>query len=155
MAGSKHPIFAEFIEDLRELWGQKLPEHDHWEKVQARLGILIKDESLQAACRDWPGKRGEELILYHDPDHGFFIGGLVRPREHLARPHDHAHTWTAYGVLDGTEKTTLYARTDAAALQARQPWKSRRNTMLRPVTSMWCRRGRSTRKPITASALSR
>jgi len=112
MAGSKHPIFAEFIEDLRELWGQKLPEHDHWEKVQVRLGILIKDESLQAACRDWPGKRGEELILYHDPDHGFFIGGLVRPREHLARPHDHAHTWTAYGVLDGTEKTTLYARTD-------------------------------------------
>lgn len=107
------PAFESFITDLRTLWDEGQSEApDHWEKVRSRLGDLIKDETLQQASINWPGKRGEELVLYHDLDHGFFVGGLVRPREHQARAHDHAHTWTAYGVLYGREKTTLYKRTD-------------------------------------------
>ena len=107
-----HPAFAAFVSDLRSIWDEGFEGEVHWPNVKARLGELVLDESLRKASRDWPGQRGEELILHHDDTHGFFVGGLVRPGAHEAMPHDHAHTWTAYGVLDGLEITTLYERTD-------------------------------------------
>ena len=113
MTETNNLSFVAFISELRALWGRGNTEGtSHWQSVRTCLGKLIKDIELQEASSNWPGKRGEELILYHDADYGFFVGGLVRPHQHDARPHDHAHTWTAYGVLFGREKTTLFERTD-------------------------------------------
>ena len=112
MNDATHPAFRAFVDDLRALWSEELDEDDHWLRVKSRLGAFVDQGELRLASRGWPGGRGEELVLHHDPDHGFFVGGLVRPGPHEATPHDHAHTWTAYGVLDGTEITTLYRRTD-------------------------------------------
>jgi predicted metal-dependent enzyme (double-stranded beta helix superfamily) len=50
------------------------------------------------------------LLFYEDPEYGFVLNGLVK-RPHEATPvHDHAHCWTAYGVLAGEERITRYER---------------------------------------------
>ena len=122
MTETNNLSFVAFISELRALWGRGNTEGtSHWHSVRTCLGKLMKDIELQAASSNWPGKRGEELILYHDADYGFFVGGLVRPHQHDARPHDHAHTWTAYGVLFGREKTTLFDDFRVRAVQKTIP----------------------------------
>ncbi len=79
-----HPAFEAFIDDLHTLWGEGLDEEDHWLPVKDRLGIFIDQGKLRFASRSWPGGRGEELLLHHDPDYGFFVGGLVRPARSAA-----------------------------------------------------------------------
>ena len=58
------------------------------------------------------GGNGKQYVLYQDPDHGFVIDGLVRGHHHKAPAHDHAHTWTAYGIVSGWERMTRYVRKD-------------------------------------------
>ena len=51
-----------------------------------------------------------------DPDYGFVINGQVheasQPQGEPRRAHDHGAIYTAYGLLDGHERITLYKRTD-------------------------------------------
>ena len=112
MAGHTIPAFARFIDDLRAHFGNDLPEEVRWRGVQDLLAILVADREMRAASRGWTAKKGREYVLHHDPDRGFFVGALVREPGHRAFIHDHAHTWTVYGVLDGAEITHVYQRTD-------------------------------------------
>jgi predicted metal-dependent enzyme (double-stranded beta helix superfamily) len=50
--------------------------------------------------------------LYEDPDYQFVVNAVVRTPGRDGRIHDHAHAWTAYGVLDGTERLERYRRMD-------------------------------------------
>ncbi|MDE0172560.1 MAG: hypothetical protein OXI22_17555 [Defluviicoccus sp.] len=112
MAGYTVPAFARFIDDLRAHFAKHLPEEERWRGVKDLLRILVDDPEMRAASRGWTAKKGREYVLHHDPDRGFFVGALVREPGHRAFIHDHAHTWTVYGVLDGAEITHVYARTD-------------------------------------------
>jgi predicted metal-dependent enzyme (double-stranded beta helix superfamily) len=112
MAVYSVPAFAAFIDDVRAACAKNLPELDHWERGRDLLKVLCADEAMRAASHAWPAKRGVELVLHHDQDYGFFVGALIRQANHRANVHDHAHTWTVYGVLDGNERTHVYKRLD-------------------------------------------
>ncbi len=112
MAEYTVPAFATFIDDLRAHFEKGLPETEHWEGVRGILKTLCADPAMQEASNAWPAKRGVELQLHHDPDHDFFVGALIREPNHRANVHDHAHTWTVYGVLVGDERTHVYRRLD-------------------------------------------
>ena len=112
MAEYKSPAFNQFIEDLRIHYAKGLPETEHWEGVRDLLKNLISDQELFRASKSWEAKKGREYILHHDQTYDFFVGGLVREKNHVAGVHDHGPTWTVYGVLDGEEITHLYDRLD-------------------------------------------
>jgi predicted metal-dependent enzyme (double-stranded beta helix superfamily) len=112
MADYSVPAFATFIDEVRALYAKDLPETEHWEGVRGLLKDLCADKAMREASQAWPAKRGIELVLHHDPDYDFFVGGLIRQPHHRANVHDHAHTWTIYGVLDGEERTHVYKRLD-------------------------------------------
>jgi predicted metal-dependent enzyme (double-stranded beta helix superfamily) len=52
------------------------------------------------------------LLFYEDPQYGFAINGVVRVPGRKGSIHDHAYSWTAYGILDGTESLERYRRID-------------------------------------------
>jgi predicted metal-dependent enzyme (double-stranded beta helix superfamily) len=52
------------------------------------------------------------LLFYEDSDYGFAINGVVRVPGRKGSIHDHAHAWTAYGVLDGSESLERFRRVD-------------------------------------------
>ncbi len=67
--------------------------------------------------KHWPdcsqaGERAENLLFYEDPDYKFVINGLIKAPHSRTQVHDHAHNWTLYGVLDGTETIERYERID-------------------------------------------
>ena len=111
---SKHiPVFEKFIADLRAAW-KELPDTEaRMKKGQQLLEELVKDESLRQACKSWPSTEGRKNLLFHeDAECGFAINGVVRVPGRQGSIHDHAHAWTAYGVLDGTESLERFRRVD-------------------------------------------
>ena len=112
MANFSVPAFSRFIDDMRAHPAAGPSERDRWNGVKNLLRVLVADPRMREASRVWEAKRGREYVLHHDADRGFFVGALVREPNHRAFIHDHAHTWTVYGVLDGAEVTHVYARTD-------------------------------------------
>jgi predicted metal-dependent enzyme (double-stranded beta helix superfamily) len=111
---SKHiPVFEKFIADLRAAW-KELPDIEaRMKKGQKLLEELVKDESLRQASKSWPSTEGRKNLLFHeDEECGFAINGVVRVPGRKGSIHDHAHAWTAYGVLDGTESLERFRRVD-------------------------------------------
>ena len=111
---SKHiPVFEKFIEDLRAAW-KELPDMEaRMKKGQKLLEELVKDEGLRQASKSWPSTEGRKNLLFHeDAEYGFAINGVVRTPGRKGSIHDHAHAWTAYGLLDGTESLERYHRVD-------------------------------------------
>ena len=94
MASYSTPAFAAFIDGLREHFAKGLPENAHWSGVKALLETLCRDEDMQESSRAWIAKKGREYVLHQDPDHGFFVGALVREPNHKAVIHAHANTRT-------------------------------------------------------------
>lgn len=111
--------FEAFIADMRALYQEDLPPERHWRRTAELLEVLVRDEPFLALTDDWPEGDGKQYVLYQDPDHGFVIDGLVRKPFHEAVVHDHAHTWTAYGIVVGEETMTRYLRRDDGSDPAR------------------------------------
>jgi predicted metal-dependent enzyme (double-stranded beta helix superfamily) len=114
MVGSKRlPAFEKFIQDLRTAWAG-LPDTEARMKHGTKLlEGLVRDETLRQAAKTWPSTEGRKnLLFYEDPDYGFAINGVVRTPGRKGSIHDHAHAWTAYGVLDGTESLERFRRVD-------------------------------------------
>jgi len=107
------PVFEKFIQDLRAAW-RKFPDLEaRMKKTAELLQGLVKDPSMRAHSKNWPSTEGHKnLLLYEDPDYQFVINAVVRTPGRDGRIHDHAHAWTAYGVLDGTERLERYRRLD-------------------------------------------
>ena len=81
------------------------------------LQELIADPAVREQSKQWPdcsqgGERAENLLFYEDPDYKFVINGLIKAPHTRTQIHDHAHNWTLYGVLDGTESIERYDRVD-------------------------------------------
>jgi predicted metal-dependent enzyme (double-stranded beta helix superfamily) len=107
------PVFEKFIQELRAAWAE-LPDVESRMKRGAKLlEGLVKNESLRQAAKSWPSTEGRKnLLFYEDPEYGFAINGVVRAAGRKGSIHDHAHAWTAYGVLDGTESLERFRRID-------------------------------------------
>jgi predicted metal-dependent enzyme (double-stranded beta helix superfamily) len=112
-AHAQVPVFAKFIEELRQIWAAKADIKSRMEAAKPVLEQLVKDDGLRAISATWPSTEGgKNLLLYVDPDHGFAINAVVRVPGRKGRPHDHGEAWVLYGVLDGTESLERYDRLD-------------------------------------------
>ncbi|MGH7851902.1 MAG: hypothetical protein ACREP3_00555, partial [Candidatus Binatia bacterium] len=88
-----------------------------WARMPPLLQELLADPSIKEQSKSWPdcsqgSERAENLLFYEDPDYKFVINGLIKAPKTRTQIHDHAHNWTLYGVLDGTETIERYERTD-------------------------------------------
>lgn len=104
--------FRRFVAALGRLYEARSDEATHWSGVAAALRELLAASEFRALSRSWPVCGFENLVLFQDKAHGFVVNGLVRAPHHRSPPHDHAHTWTVYGILDGMETITTFERTD-------------------------------------------
>jgi len=114
MTNSKRlPAFEKFIQELRSAWAELPDTEARMKKGRLLLEELVKDQTLREASKTWPSTEGRKnLLFYEDPDYGFAINGVVRVPGRKGSIHDHAHSWTAYGLLDGTESLERYRRLD-------------------------------------------
>ena len=112
-ATQRLPVFDKFIHDLRTDWAELPGVEARMKKGAKLLEGLVNDETMRAAAKNWPSTEGRKnLLFYEDPDYGFAINGVVRLAGRKGSIHDHAHAWTAYGVLDGTESLERFRRVD-------------------------------------------
>lgn len=112
-ATQRLPVFDQFIQDLRAAWAELPDAEARMKQGQKLLEALVKDPTLLKASEKWPSTEGRKnLLFYEDPDYGFAINGVVRVPGRKGTIHDHAHSWTAYGLLDGTERLERYRRLD-------------------------------------------
>jgi len=112
-AAKKMPAFEKFIQGIRAAWAQLPDPEARMKKGQKLLEELVQDPMLLEASKSWPSTEGRKnLLFYEDPDYGFAINGVVRVPGRKGSIHDHAHSWTAYGLLDGTESLERYRRVD-------------------------------------------
>ena len=115
------PALQKFIDQMRTLCAALPPGEERWQKARPLLGELLADPDLQTRSRTWP--KGAEpganypvnLLFYEDPDYGFAVNALIKEPNEKTSIHDHAHTWTLYGVLQGGERVVRYARNDDCA----------------------------------------
>ena len=106
-----------FIADARALFAVESDPAKRWERMSPLLQELLADASIRAQSKSWPNcsqgsERAENLLFYEDPDYKFVINGLIKAPHMRTQIHDHAHNWTLYGVLDGTESIERYERVD-------------------------------------------
>jgi predicted metal-dependent enzyme (double-stranded beta helix superfamily) len=112
------PIFDKFIQELRAAWVEFPDTESRMKKGQKLLEELVNDQTLRDASKSWPSTEGRKnLLFYGDPDYGFAINAVVRVPGRKGSIHDHAHSWTAYGLLDGTESLERYRRVDDGSKQ--------------------------------------
>jgi predicted metal-dependent enzyme (double-stranded beta helix superfamily) len=105
--------FEKFIQDVRDAWAELPDVEKRMKRVKVLLERLVKDPTLKEHSRNWPSTEGHKnLLLYEDPDYQFVVNAVVRTPARAGQIHDHAHAWTAYGVLDGTERLERYRRVD-------------------------------------------
>ena len=110
---AKLPVFDRFIQELRAVWAELPDTESRMKRGTELLETLVKDESLRRASKSWPSTEGRQnLLLYEDPDYSFAVNGVVRVPGRKGSIHDHAHAWTAYGILDGTETLQRFRRVD-------------------------------------------
>jgi len=99
------PVFEKFIQDVRAAWSELPDTEKRMKRVKVLLERLVKNPTMKEHSKSWPSTEGHKnLLLYEDPDCQFVINAVVRTPGRDGRIHDHAHSWTAYGVLDGTER---------------------------------------------------
>jgi predicted metal-dependent enzyme (double-stranded beta helix superfamily) len=112
-SAKKLAVFEKFIQDLRAAWAELPDTEARMKKGQKLLEAFVQDPTLREASKAWPSTEGRKnLLFYEDPDYGFAINGVVRVPGRKGSIHDHAHSWTAYGLLDGTESLERYRRLD-------------------------------------------
>jgi predicted metal-dependent enzyme (double-stranded beta helix superfamily) len=115
----KESALDRFVNKARQLFAKESDPGKRWETLRPALAELLADPTVQAASKNWPDcvpadGRAENLLFYVDEKYGFAVNGLTKNanRAGRSRIHDHAHIYTLYGVLDGTENIERYDRLD-------------------------------------------
>lgn len=111
------PAARQFVMRVRGLFADGLPEEKVWERACDHLRELLADPDLKAHAGTWPDSLTEEgrpgnLLFYEDADYDFVLNALVKAPGLKTSVHDHGCSWTLYGVLEGGERVTRFARTD-------------------------------------------
>jgi predicted metal-dependent enzyme (double-stranded beta helix superfamily) len=112
------PALQRFIDQMRAVCAVVPAGEARWQRATPLLAELLADPELKARSQTWP--KGKEpganypvnLLFYEDPDYGFAVNALIKDPNETTSVHDHAHTWTLYGVLEGGERVLRYARKD-------------------------------------------
>ena len=105
--------FENFIQVARAFCAVNPDTEARMKHITILLEGLVRDPTLRAHSKSWPSTEGHKnLLLYEDRDYDFVVNAVVRTPGRDGRVHDHAHAWTAYGVLDGTERLERYRRID-------------------------------------------
>lgn len=118
MTNQRLPALQTFIDAMRDICAGPLEERERFERAKPLLETLLADPDLRERSRTWPSGSDHanhdytNLLFYEDPDYGFVVNALVKDPGEQTPVHDHAHTWTLYGVLEGGEKVVRYRRTD-------------------------------------------
>jgi predicted metal-dependent enzyme (double-stranded beta helix superfamily) len=105
------PAVEKFINVMRKIFEEDVPEPDRWELCRVHLKELIEDGDVIKHSKNWPitgfnpeTNRVQNLLFYEDPDYGFVINALIKKPGGYAMIHDHGSSWTIYGVLSGKER---------------------------------------------------
>jgi predicted metal-dependent enzyme (double-stranded beta helix superfamily) len=129
--------FDRFVAKTRALFAQESDPEERWTQMDPILAELLADPDIIEASKKWPDctfKEGrvENLLFYEDPDFKFAVNGLVVNATGYgtnAIIHDHAHIYTLYGVLDGTQNIHRYERLDDRSkpgyAEIRPTWESK------------------------------
>lgn len=120
ISGGGFELLRPFVEAARALWRQELDDEQRWRKIAELMPLLLDSEPLRDKSDSWPAPaadhtRAQNLLFYEDPDYHFVINGLIKNGDEITPIHDHAHTWTVYGVLTGHERVVRFKRLDEAA----------------------------------------
>src|SRR5262245_16113520 len=106
------PAFDRLIRELRHVWASEREVEARMKRAETLLKAALADSDIVAHSRQWPWTPGQNLMLYEDPDHHFVINATVRKPGSKGAIHDHGHSWTLYGLIEGTERIERYRRTD-------------------------------------------
>ena len=105
------PAAEKFVEEMRKIFADGVPEPDRWDYCRDLLKNLIADPEIRAHAKYWPvtgfdpkTNRVQNLLFYEDPDYDFVINALIKKPGGYAMIHDHGSSWTIYGVLEGKER---------------------------------------------------
>jgi len=111
-----HTAVQKFIASARQLCAEEKDPVKRWQNMAPLLQDLLADPAVREQSKNWPtcsqSDRAQNLLFYEDPDYKFVINGLIKAPKSRTQIHDHAHNWTLYGVLDGTETIERYERVD-------------------------------------------
>ena len=119
MTGPTRSAFDSFLTAMRELCAATDDSEARWRQATELLERLLTDADFKRQATTWPVGDYENLVLYEDPDHGFVVNALVKNSGDDTPIHDHAHSWTLYGLLEGVETIARFERTDDGAMLGR------------------------------------
>ena len=119
MSRQTKSAFDTFLTAMRELCAETADSEARWQRAAGLLKRLLTDADLKRQAKTWPVCDYENLVLYEDPDHGFVVNALVKNCGDDTPIHDHAHSWTLYGLLEGVETIARFERTDDGATPGR------------------------------------
>lgn len=106
------PPIANLVRDLREIWTSESDMERRMRRAEVALKETLSAAAVVSHSKQWPWTPGQNLLLYEDPDHHFVINATVRRPGSKGAVHDHGHSWTLYGLVDGVERIERYARMD-------------------------------------------
>jgi predicted metal-dependent enzyme (double-stranded beta helix superfamily) len=112
MAPRRLAVLERFIGELRAIWAAEPDIETRMRHTKRVLEGVLADRQLLAHSKSWPDTVGQNLLFYEDADFAFAINATVRPVGSRGTVHDHAHAWTLYGLLDGSEQLERYERID-------------------------------------------
>lgn len=106
------PSLQPLIAELRAVWAAKGNVVACMEEAKEVMARFIAQPDFRERTRAWPLTPRQNLLFYEDPDYGFVLNGTVRETGSPGAAHDHAHAWTAYGIVYGKESMERYERLD-------------------------------------------
>jgi predicted metal-dependent enzyme (double-stranded beta helix superfamily) len=106
------PPIENLVQKLRQVWTSVSDMEARMRRAEVALKETLSDPAVVVHSKRWPFTPGQNLLLYEDPDHHFVINATVRRPGSKGAVHDHGHSWTLYGLVDGVERIERYARTD-------------------------------------------
>jgi len=106
------PAFERLIQELRQVWASVGDIETRMKRAETLLKVTLADPTIVAHSKHWPWTPGQNLLLYEDPDYHFVINATVRKPGSKGAIHDHGHSWTLYGLVEGTERIERYKRLD-------------------------------------------
>ncbi len=110
---------GDFVADLRAALSQDAPEDARLEAGAAALRRLLANPDALAPYR-WVLAQGRgPWELHKDPEFGFVVTLLLKPRGQTTPVHNHGEAWTLYGIFDGVEQVHRYDRHDDSAQPGR------------------------------------
>jgi predicted metal-dependent enzyme (double-stranded beta helix superfamily) len=106
------PAIENLVQKLRQVWISESDMESRMRRAELALKEVLSDPDVVKHSKQWPWTPGQNLLLYEDPDHHFVINATVRKPGSKGAVHDHGHSWTLYGLVEGIERIERYARLD-------------------------------------------